>query len=256
MRLAEDVASKSESPAALAPPTGCVLLNEQGGWLASMGTSRAGTHPELAAIRRANQTGLRTRKGTAVVTMEPCRECAEALVRAGIQNAVWAVSNPTGGGASLLLEAGVDVVTGVCETDVSEGTLWPWLYAMRTGTPYVTWAYAASPWGRLALLESSGEVVNRDLTSVRQRADVVLTGTDEDTSMSAVTQTYPGALHVLAQDDPGPLIASVNRIIQYVGEDFRGASRVPRAPRTESVRLASAVKLNASVVRMVWDIEK
>lgn len=246
----------SQCPPALAPPTGCVLLDEQDGWLASVGTSRAGTHPELAALRRANQTGLRTRRGTAVLTMEPCRDCATALVRAGIHRAVWAVSNPTGSATDILLEAGVDIDTGVHETEVTEGALRPWLFAIRTGTPYITWSYAASPWGRLALLESSGEAVNRDLSPVQHRADVLLLGSEDDLSMDGVTKTYPGALHVLVRDDPGALIGSVNRIIQYVGEDFRGATRVPSGPHTDAVRLVSAKKLNASVVRMVWDVEK
>lgn len=252
MRLAADLAGRSQCPPALAPPTGCVLLDRDSRWLAASETSRAGTHPELSAIRRATQTGPHPRGGTAVLTMEPCRDCANALIRAGIERVVYAVTDPRNGGAAVLLAAGVDVVPGICETEVAAGALRPWLSSFQHGEPYVTWIHAASPFARLALLRDAGMQVLVDLMSFRGAADVSVA--DPEWSMMQMIEAYPAALHILVEDSPGQMLDSVSRIVQYMDGDFRGALRIPEC--TSNARLVSADRMGDTSVRMIWDIEK
>src|SRR4029079_6878112 len=90
-----------------------VILDATGA-LAGEGATQAagGPHAEVVALAAA---GIRARRGTAVVTLEPCAHtgrtapCADALVDAGVVRVVYAVDdiNPVAaGGADKLIAAG------------------------------------------------------------------------------------------------------------------------------------------------------
>lgn len=95
--------------------------------------------------------------------MEPCNHigrtpaCRQALIDAGVSRVVIAVLDPTSrgeGGAARLRAAGVDVETGVLDSE-ARIVLAPWLAALRLGRPITTWPYIASEHG---FLDASGEL--------------------------------------------------------------------------------------------------
>lgn len=156
------------------PAVGAVLLDPGGELVGEGATAPAGgPHAEMVALRHA---GKAARGGTAVVTLEPCAHtgrtgpCAEALIAAGIARVVYAVDDPNpvaAGGALRLREAGVDVVAGVEAHAAETGVLRPWLHAIRTGRPYVTWKFAATLDGRVA----AADYTSRWISSAASRAD-------------------------------------------------------------------------------------
>jgi diaminohydroxyphosphoribosylaminopyrimidine deaminase / 5-amino-6-(5-phosphoribosylamino)uracil reductase len=156
------------------PPVGAVILAPDGTLAGEGATAPAGgPHAEITALAAA---GSAARGGTAVVTLEPCAHtgrtgpCSDALSAAGIVKVIYAVDdlNPVAaGGATALREAGVHVIAGVEEIAASAGALRPWLHAVRTGRPFVTWKFAASLDGRVAAADYSA----RWISSVTSRAD-------------------------------------------------------------------------------------
>jgi diaminohydroxyphosphoribosylaminopyrimidine deaminase/5-amino-6-(5-phosphoribosylamino)uracil reductase len=156
------------------PAVGAVLLDTTG-HLAGEGATAAagGPHAEIAALGEAGESA---RGGTAVVTLEPCAHtgrtgpCTEALIAAGVARVVYAVDDPNAeaaGGAQRLRAAGVEVVAGVEAHAAATGALRPWLHAMRTGRPYVTWKFAATLDGRVA----AADYTSRWISSSASRAD-------------------------------------------------------------------------------------
>ena len=154
------------------PPVGAVLIDSAGALVGEGATAPAGgPHAEVAALRAA---GEHARGATAVVTLEPCAHtgrtgpCTEALIQAGVAKVIYAVDDPNpeaAGGADRLREAGVTVVAATSE---EVGALRPWLHAVRTGRPYVTWKYAATLDGRVAATDGTSQWI----TSPASRADV------------------------------------------------------------------------------------
>jgi len=106
------------------PAVGCVLAS--GTTVIGRGWTQPGGRPhgETEALGRA---GKQSRGATAYVTLEPCDHhgetppCSEALVAAGISRAVIAVEDPdarvSGKGIARLRNAGIQVSTGLCETE-------------------------------------------------------------------------------------------------------------------------------------------
>ena len=171
------------------PQVGCVILSPAGeiiaeGWHKGRGT----LHAETDAL--SHLTADEARGATAVVTLEPCNHygrtgpCSEALIAAGVTRVVFAVCDPNPAakdGAARLREAGVDVIVGVLEPEVSE-LLRPWLSAMRLGRPHVTLKWAASLDGRAAAADGSsqwitGSVARAHVHEQRAAADAIIVGT-------------------------------------------------------------------------------
>jgi diaminohydroxyphosphoribosylaminopyrimidine deaminase / 5-amino-6-(5-phosphoribosylamino)uracil reductase len=225
------------------PAVGAVIL-DTGQELAGEGATApaGGPHAEIVALQAA---GSRARGGTAVVTLEPCAHtgrtgpCADALVAAGITRVIYAVDDPNpvaAGGAQVLAEAGVDVVAGVQSHAAASGALRPWLHAMRTGRPFVTWKFAATLDGRVA----ASDATSRWISSAPSRADVHLL-------RAAVDAILVGSGTVLA-DDPQLTVREGDRLAEHqplrVVLDRR--HRVPQSarvldPAAETVVLDTAV---------------
>jgi diaminohydroxyphosphoribosylaminopyrimidine deaminase / 5-amino-6-(5-phosphoribosylamino)uracil reductase len=156
------------------PAVGAVVLAADGTPVGEGATTPpGGPHAEVRALA---QAGERARGGTAVVTLEPCAHtgrtgpCADALVAAGVARVIYAVAdiNPdAAGGADRLRDAGVEVVAGVEEHAAASGALRPWLHAVRSGRPFVTWKFAATLDGRSA----AADYTARWISSAASRAD-------------------------------------------------------------------------------------
>jgi diaminohydroxyphosphoribosylaminopyrimidine deaminase/5-amino-6-(5-phosphoribosylamino)uracil reductase len=157
------------------PAVGAVILDPAGQLAGEGATAPAGgPHAEIGALEAA---GARARGGTAVVTLEPCAHtgrtgpCTQALIAAGVSRVIYAVDDPNpeaAGGADALLSAGVQVVAGVEEHAAASGALRPWLHAVRSGRPFVTWKFAATLDGRVA----AADYTSRWISSAASRADV------------------------------------------------------------------------------------
>lgn len=192
------------------PAVGAVILDADHQLVGEGATAPAGgPHAEIAALQ---QAGAQARGGTAVVTLEPCAHtgrtgpCADALVAAGVARVIYAVDDPNpvaAGGAQVLTEAGVDVVAGVESHAAASGALRPWLHAMRTGRPFVTWKFAATLDGRVA----AADLTSRWISSAASRADVHLL-------RAAVDAILVGSGTVLA-DDPHLTVREGDRLAAH-----------------------------------------
>ncbi len=179
------------------PAVGAVILAGDGSLAGEGATAPAGgPHAEVSALAAA---GAAARGGTAVVTLEPCAHvgrtgpCTEALLAAGIERVLFAVTDPSpeaSGGAEALRAAGVHVVAGVEEQAAAAGALRPWLHAVISGRPFVTWKYAATLDGRVA----AADYTARWISSAASRAD-------SHAFRAAVDAIVVGSGTVLA-DDP------------------------------------------------------
>src|SRR5215467_6858306 len=135
------------------PPVGCVVLGRSGQVAGEGYHERKGEpHAEAQAIAAA---GPLAQGATAVVTLEPCNHegrtpaCRQALIDAEVHRVVIAVLDPTSrgeGGAAALRAAGIDVEAGVLG-DEARAVLGPWLTALVTRRPLVTWPYLVSAQG-------------------------------------------------------------------------------------------------------------
>src|SRR5579885_399977 len=130
------------------PPVGAVVLAADGRLVGEGATAPAGgPHAEIVALAAA---GDAARGGTVVVTLEPCAHtgrtgpCTAALIEAGVAKVIYAVADPNpvaAGGAETLREAGIAVHAGLDSQAAVSGALRPWLHAVQTGRPFVTWKY-------------------------------------------------------------------------------------------------------------------
>ncbi|MFN0144244.1 MAG: bifunctional diaminohydroxyphosphoribosylaminopyrimidine deaminase/5-amino-6-(5-phosphoribosylamino)uracil reductase RibD [Mycobacterium sp.] len=171
------------------PPVGAVILSADGEIVGVGATEPAGgPHAEVVALQVA---GERAAGGIAVVTLEPCNHhgrtppCVDAIVAANVAAVVYAVADPNpvaAGGAARLHAADVAVSSGVCAEEVTAGLLREWLHKERTGSPHVTWKFAASIDGRSAAADGSSqwitsEAARADVHRRRAAADAIIVGT-------------------------------------------------------------------------------
>ena len=188
------------------PQVGCVLVDSNGTIVAEGWHRGAGTpHAEVDALSRilANGSAASIPPGlTAIVTLEPCNHegltgpCSEALIAAGVERVVYAVSDPgehSSGGAERLREAGVLVDAGVLAEEASEA-MRTWLTATRLRRPFVTMKWASSLDGRVAAVDGSskwitGTAARQRVHEQRERSDALLVGTGtvltDDPSLTA-----------------------------------------------------------------------
>jgi len=139
------LASRGLALTAPNPAVGCVLLDKQGK-LAGEGWHEYDKrdHAEIAALKDAAARGASVDGGTAYVTLEPCNytgrtgPCSEALVQAHVTRVVAATVDPNprvaGGGLERLRAAGIEVVTGICQTE-----------ARRLNEPFACWVQQKRP---------------------------------------------------------------------------------------------------------------
>ncbi|MEU8473893.1 bifunctional diaminohydroxyphosphoribosylaminopyrimidine deaminase/5-amino-6-(5-phosphoribosylamino)uracil reductase RibD [Streptomyces hygroscopicus] len=147
MRRAIAISAQGLGTTSPNPPVGCVILDRDGIPVGEGYHLRKGDHH--AEVNALTAAGEQAEGGTAVVTLEPCNHhgrtppCRQALIDAKVSRVLMAVMDPTSrgeGGAVVLEQAGIEVERGVLEQEALL-VLGPWLHSLRTGRPYITWAY-------------------------------------------------------------------------------------------------------------------
>src|SRR5256714_13856602 len=174
MRRALALAARGLGETSPNPSVGAVILDASGTPVGEGRTAPVGgPHAEGVALAQAGQPA---RRGTAVVTLEPCDPtgrtgpCTQALLAAGIARVVVAVRDPdarAAGGLDTLRAAGVAVASGVLAAAGAHPPRY-WSTAVPPGRPYLIWKYAATLDGRSAAADGT----SRWITSPEARADV------------------------------------------------------------------------------------
>jgi diaminohydroxyphosphoribosylaminopyrimidine deaminase/5-amino-6-(5-phosphoribosylamino)uracil reductase len=187
MRRAAELAAYALGTTSPNPTVGAVVLDTSGLPVGEGYTSPPGeAHAEIHALTMA---GERAHGGTLVTTLEPCNHtgrtgpCAQAIIAAGIARVVIGVADPNpeaAGGAQTLRDAGIEVESGV-EQEIAALSNEAWLFALRSGRPFVTWKYAASLDGRAAAADGSsqwitGSEARADGHRLRAQSDAVMVG--------------------------------------------------------------------------------
>lgn len=188
MRHALMLAQRALGNVAPNPAVGCIIVSPEGRILGRGWTGKGGRpHAETLALA---QAGEAARGATAYVTLEPCAHhgrtppCAEALIAAGVTRVVAAVRDPdprvSGKGFAMLRQAGVEVVTGVCEQDAAELNAGFFL-KVREGRPLVTLKIAQSIDGKIAAASGTSKWITGEEARgyghlLRARHDAILAG--------------------------------------------------------------------------------
>lgn len=137
MRLAISEAELARGSTGDNPWVGCVIVSQQGSLLGRGHTLGPGEdHAEIAAARDAHARGLDVVGATLYSTLEPCSfhgrtpACSESIARRGLARVVIGMRDPhprvDGAGVAILRRAGVEVIEGVCESEVRR-QLGPWV---------------------------------------------------------------------------------------------------------------------------------
>jgi diaminohydroxyphosphoribosylaminopyrimidine deaminase/5-amino-6-(5-phosphoribosylamino)uracil reductase len=165
---------------------GCVIVRD-GAVLAEGWHRRAGEpHAEINALRSCDDA----RGATMYVTLEPCSHhgrtppCAEAVIASGLSRVVIALSDPNelvnGGGIAALRGAGIDVATGVLESEArrqNEKFLW----AVTHKLPFVLVKAAMTLDGKLATVTRDSQWITSEVArewslALREEYDAILVG--------------------------------------------------------------------------------
>jgi len=150
-----------------------------------------GPHAEINALEDCTRSGVEPHGATMYVTLEPCCHqgktgpCTQALISAGLARVVVAMVDPSkhagGKGIEQLRQAGIEVRTGLCETEAR----WlnaPFVKYAATGQCWVTLKWAQSIDGKLAWAGNgeqrwlSNELSRKDVHKLRRRAQAILVG--------------------------------------------------------------------------------
>jgi len=187
MELALRLAEAARGQTSPNPAVGCVLVKD--GRIVGMGSHlKAGeAHAEVQALRMAGEAA---RGATAYVTLEPCSHhgrtppCADTLIKHGIESAVVAMLDPNplvaGRGVARLEEAGIEVLTGVCEAEAKRLNE-VFIKYITTRKPFVTVKTAMTLDGKVATYAGSsrwitGEEARLEVHRMRHEHDAILVG--------------------------------------------------------------------------------
>lgn len=146
------------------PAVGCIIIKANQiigkGWHKKFG----GPHAEINALEDCKTLGVNPRGATMFVTLEPCCHqgktgpCTETIIAAGPAKVVVAALDPSahanGKGIEQLRNAGIQVQTGVCETETKLLNA-PFMKFASTGNCWVTLKWAQSIDGKLAWAQKS-----------------------------------------------------------------------------------------------------
>ncbi len=187
MRVAMELARANLGLTTPNPAVGCVIV--RGGRMVGRGATAAGGRPHAETVALA-AAGARARGATAYVSLEPCAHhgqtppCAKALAAAGVARVVAGCLDPyppvRGRGLAILRRAGIEVATGVCESEcrrLNEG----FIARVTRGRPFVTLKLAMTLDGRIAAPGGDSQWISSEESRAlvhrwRREADVVMVG--------------------------------------------------------------------------------
>ena len=188
MRMALRLAEKARGRTSPNPMVGAVVVKN--GVVISRGYHRkAGEpHAEVVALLKA---GKAAKGATLYVTLEPCSHtnkrtppCAPLVMSSGVKRAVVAMIDPnpqvSGAGIKALRKAGLDVLTGVLETEAKKLNE-AFIKHVTTGMPFVTLKIAQTLDGRIATAKGeskwiTGDEARKEGHRLRDRHDAILVG--------------------------------------------------------------------------------
>jgi diaminohydroxyphosphoribosylaminopyrimidine deaminase/5-amino-6-(5-phosphoribosylamino)uracil reductase len=145
MRAAIQEAERARGHTGDNPWVGCVLALRSGAIVARGHTQGPGEdHAEIVAMQEAAALGVALAEVTLYSTLEPCAfhgrtpACARAIVDRGVKRVVTGMLDPNprvdGVGLTILRDAGVEVVHGVCEQEITR-QLAPWIFRFHPHEP-------------------------------------------------------------------------------------------------------------------------
>ncbi len=210
MQLALELARSCKGQTSPNPTVGAVIVKN--GRVVGTGSHlKAGeAHAEVHALRTAGQEA---RGSTAYVTLEPCSHtgktppCADALIQAGVKRVIVATPDPNplvaGRGIKRLQEAGIEVETGLFETEARQLNE-DFNKFIVTGIPFVTVKTAMTLDGKIATVTGhsrwvTGEEARREVHQLRHQHDAILVGVD------TVIQDNPQLTTRLPQGGKNPI---------------------------------------------------
>ena len=129
MRLAIEEAELARGSTGDNPWVGCAIVSPHGGLIGRGHTRGPGEdHAEIAAARDARARGQSVAGATLYSTLEPCSfhgrtaACSRSIAERGIARVVIGMRDPhprvNGAGTLILRAAGIDVIEGICESEV------------------------------------------------------------------------------------------------------------------------------------------
>ncbi len=174
----------------LTPPNpwvGAVLITTSGERFVGATEQPGGRHGEIVALDAA---GDLAQGATLYVTLEPCCHtgrtgpCTERIISSGVSRVVIGVTDPDskvhGGGVAALLEAGLEVETGISAQEISQ-QLSSYLHHRLTGRPEVILKLAATLDGRTAAPDGTSKWITsaearQDAHRLRSEAQAIIVG--------------------------------------------------------------------------------
>ncbi len=168
------------------PIVGAVVV-DSAGKIIGEGFHKSGPHAEVVALEQAGQLA---QGATLFVTLEPCNHqgktgpCTEAIIKAGINKVVYAVSDPNAlasGGAKKLEAAGIEVVFNGDVLEIAQSNR-AWLHKIKNNRPYFIWKIATTLDGRTAAIDGSSKWITgpesrAEVSKLRSESNAVLIGT-------------------------------------------------------------------------------
>jgi diaminohydroxyphosphoribosylaminopyrimidine deaminase/5-amino-6-(5-phosphoribosylamino)uracil reductase len=174
------------------PAVGAVLVKANQvvgkGWHRKFG----GSHAEVNALEDCQTLGVNPQGATMYVTLEPCCHqaktgpCTEAVIAAGVSKVFVAAIDPSehanGKGVEQLRNAGIEVETGICETEARLLNA-PFFKFAATGKTWIILKWAQSIDGKVAYADTSldrqwisGELSRKDVHKLRRCVQAILVG--------------------------------------------------------------------------------
>jgi len=187
MKLALKLAAGVKGQTGPNPMVGAVVVKN--GEIVGIGAHlhAGGPHAEVHALQMA---GAKAEGSTVYVTLEPCTHhgrtppCCDALIHHKVHRVVIATLDPNpkiaGNGIRRLKEAGIEVLTGVCEREARKLNEVYNKY-ITTGLPFITLKIATTLDGKVATHTGSsrwitGEDSRREAHQLRHQHDAILVG--------------------------------------------------------------------------------
>lgn len=161
------------------------VISDADGKVISEGFHKGAEHAEVLAIKNAKSIPA---NATLFVTLEPCNHfgktppCTDAIIKSGIKNVVFAVSDPNpvaAGGAQKLIAAGINVSFGVLAEQAALANR-AWLTKIEKGRARFIWKIASTLDGKVSASDGSSKWITseksrKDVATLRAASDAILT---------------------------------------------------------------------------------